>query len=346
MTTGLGAAPVAARHVARWTAIGCTVHVETRRAADLAPARDVVAQVLRDVDEVASRFRHDSDLSLVNASPGQWVRVDPLLVAAVRVALDAAERTGGLVHPLLGRSLVDLGYDRTFTELDPTVGHPLAGAPGTLGWESAVRRPPALDAWREVEVATDAVRIPADTALDLGATAKAWCTDLAVTALRDHLDLSADAFADTDAAADAEAVVSIGGDLRTCGAQPWEVGVAEHPDAAPEQMTFVELTGALATSSTQVRRWHRDGAALHHLLDPRTGAPAVGPWRTVTVAAPTCVAANTASTAAVVLGAEAVPWLRRHTAAARLVAHDGAVITVGDWPAPARTAPRADGDAR
>ena len=296
----------AGRSVARWRAIGCQVHLEVRWSADLAPARALVERVLLDVDEVASRFRADSDLARVNAAPGRLVEVDPLLVAAVRVAVEAAEATGGLVHPLMGRPLAEWGYDRTFTEIERCTD--LRGVPAP-----AV----ALDSWRAIELEDAAVRIPAGTALDLGATGKAWIVDLAVAALREELG--------------ADAVLSIGGDLRTTGSTAWTVGVAEHPDADPEEL--LEVTGALATSSTRVRRWSVDGAERHHLIDPRTGAPAGEVWRTVTVAAPTCVAANTATTAAMLLGAAAPAALAADPAvsAARLVAGDGSITRLA-WP--------------
>jgi len=81
-----------------------------------------------------------------------------------------------------------------------------------------------------------------------------------------------------------------------------------------------------------VRTWRRGGRALHHIVDPVTGEPAAPVWRTVTVAAATCVDANTAGTAAVVLGERAVPWLRSTGLPARLVALDGTVVRVGGWP--------------
>ena len=52
----------------------------------------------------------------------------------------------------------------------------------------------------------------------------------------------------------------------------------------------------------------------------------------MTVAAASCVDANTASTAAVVLGAEAIGWLAERDLPARLVAVDGSVVTVCGWP--------------
>ncbi len=71
---------------------------------------------------------------------------------------------------------------------------------------------------------------------------------------------------------------------------------------------------------------------VHHIIDPRSGAPATGPWRTATVAAPTCVAANAASTAITVGGEEARQWLIATGLPARLVAHDGSIHKVGPWP--------------
>jgi thiamine biosynthesis lipoprotein len=75
---------------------------------------------------------------------------------------------------------------------------------------------------------------------------------------------------------------------------------------------------------------------LHHILDPRTGLPAASPWRTVSVAAATCVDANTASTAAIIKGAGAAAWLADRSLPARLVTTSGAVHTVAGWPAEER----------
>jgi thiamine biosynthesis lipoprotein len=88
----------------------------------------------------------------------------------------------------------------------------------------------------------------------------------------------------------------------------------------------------MATSTTTHRRWRSGGAAVHHVLDPRTGRPVERSWRTVSVAAANCVAANTASTASLVLGAAAPAWLEERALPARLVARDGTVTVVAGWP--------------
>jgi thiamine biosynthesis lipoprotein len=56
-------------------------------------------------------------------------------------------------------------------------------------------------------------------------------------------------------------------------------------------------------------------------------------WRTAAVAAASCLDANAASTAAIVLGPDAVPWLRRNGLPALLVDETGSVTTVAGWPA-------------
>jgi len=90
--------------------------------------------------------------------------------------------------------------------------------------------------------------------------------------------------------------------------------------------------GGLATSSTTVRRWRAGGREHHHIVDPRDGQAAEEVWRTVSVAAGTCVDANTASTAAIVRGRAAVRWLESAGLPARLVARDGAVTRTAGWP--------------
>jgi thiamine biosynthesis lipoprotein len=111
--------------------------------------------------------------------------------------------------------------------------------------------------------------------------------------------------------------------------------VSEHhadPLDAPGQTILFEQ-GGLATSGVTARHWRRGGQSFHHIIDPATSLPATTPWRVVTVAASTCVEANIASTAAVILGDAAPAWLQERGLAARLVRTDGSVLYVGGWPA-------------
>jgi thiamine biosynthesis lipoprotein len=104
----------------------------------------------------------------------------------------------------------------------------------------------------------------------------------------------------------------------------------EETDHTGEVITL--YGGGLATSGIRARRWSRGGQVVHHLVDPRTGLPTGGPWQTASVLADTCLLANVASTAAIVSGKDAVRWLTERSFSARLVAGDGTVVHVGDWP--------------
>jgi thiamine biosynthesis lipoprotein len=292
-------------------ALGTTVSVLVTEPRGIPVARRAVEDELAEMDAAASRFRSDSDLTRLNGAGGRQVQVGPLLITALTVALRAAELTDGDVDPTIGRALRLSGYDRDFAEVAP-VGPTLGvhSAPAA-GWQ-AVELDPA-DGW---------VRMPAGVEVDLGATAKALAVDRAAAAA--HV------------AADCGVLVSVGGDLAMCGPPPadgWVVRVTDdHRDAGGCGQTVTVVDGGLATSSTTVRRWSRGGQNVHHIVDPRTGQPASGPWRTVSVTARSCVDANTASTAAIVRGARAVPWLGELGLPARLVADDGRVVTIGGWP--------------
>ena len=118
-------------------------------------------------------------------------------------------------------------------------------------------------------------------------------------------------------------------------ANGWHVSIDERSDREPgDARRAVRIErGGLASSSTVVRRWLRGGRRMHHVVDPWTGEPAAASWRLVSVAAPSCLLANAASTAAIVWGPEARDRLAGLGFPARLVAADGTVTVLGGWPA-------------
>jgi thiamine biosynthesis lipoprotein len=301
---------------ASFAAIGTTATVCVTEDDRLDAARAAVERQIATLDLACSRFRPDSELVAVNAAAGAPVRVGPVLEEALAAALRAAELTDGLVDPTVGRSLRLLGYDRDFAEVGARDGRRFrARIAATPGWRGI-----------RLDRAAGTVRVPAGTELDLGATAKALGADRAAAAAH--------------AAAGCGVLVSLGGDIAVAGApvaEGWAVRLdGDHgaPLDGPGPVVVVR-EGGLATSSTTVRRWRAGDAELHHVVDPRTGRSADTPWRTVTVAAGSCVDANIATTAALVLGARAERWLAERGLAARLVRLDGRVAAVGGWPAEA-----------
>jgi FAD:protein FMN transferase len=119
-----------------------------------------------------------------------------------------------------------------------------------------------------------------------------------------------------------EGWVCAGGDVATN--VPLEVGL---PGGGSVQLTH----GGLATSSVANRAWNRAGVIQHHLIDPASGRPAVTPWRDVTVAARSCLAADVAAKAALLLGVGGPAWLDARGLAGRFVAASGEVTCSDAW---------------
>lgn len=306
----------------RFAAFGGLAVAVAADASRLDGARAAVERVVADFDLACSRFRDDSELSAVNASPGRAVRISQLLLEAIDVSLRAARLTAGAVDPTVGQALIALGYDRDFELLAPS-GPEHPRSPSRLG--SSMPRLGAVPGWQNVQLDALAgtVTVPRGVTLDLGATAKALAADRAASA--------------AGAAAGCGVLVSLSGDLAIVGEPPsdgWRIRVTDDhrsDETAPGQWVALS-SGGLATSSTTVRRWPTPNGAAHHLIDPATGRSVNGAWRTVSVCAATCLDANIASTASIVRGAEAIGWLEDIGLPSRLVTQDGTVRHVAGWP--------------
>lgn len=294
-------------------AFGSLAVVAVSDPARLQPARAAVDEMVDAFDRACSRFRPDSELCRLNDGAGRAVPVSPLLLDAIKAALRAAQLTDGDVVPTVGEALVALGYDRDFASV------------GAAARPSAPVRIAPVPAWQTVQVdeAAGTVRLGRGVRLDLGATAKALAADRAAGAAFD--------------AARCGVLVSFGGDVAICGPAPdegWRIRVTDDHRAettAPGQWISLRQ-GGLATSSTSVRRWRTDAGEAHHLIDPATGVSATGHWRTVSVTAASCLDANIASTAAIIRGKRAVPWLESLGLPSRLVGADGDVRHIAGWP--------------
>jgi FAD:protein FMN transferase len=279
---------------------------------------DVLVAAVRVLDEeidrmerLASRFRQDSEVCGVFRGSGTPVVVSPEFLELLEVALRVARATGGAVDPTVGSALCQLGYDRDFAEL-------------ALGVHGDLPEPRPVPGWRSIEIdrPSRTVRTAPGTLLDLGATAKALVADRVADRVGSRLGTGV--------------LVSLGGDVAVGGVPPPEgfvVGLADVCDD-PEPASAVAITsGGLATSGITARQWCLGTHVVHHVVNPATGLPATPVWRTVSVAAGSCLDANTASTASLVKGAGAPQWLESLGLSARLVAVDGTVHRVAGWPA-------------
>ncbi|MCG2801435.1 MAG: FAD:protein FMN transferase [Cellulomonas sp.] len=224
-------------------------------------ALDRATEAVRAVATHLTRFEATSALSRANRLPDAWHRVPRELAEAVAEAERAYRHTGDLFDPRVLDVLLAWGYDRTFDEVLASPTDP-AGI-GVL--VSAVAPPAARAPWRPTVLPAaegrSLLHLGGD-AIDLGGIGKG----LAVR--RAALEL---------AGAGASVLVDAGGDEWLGGAGPdgdgWKVGVEDpHGGEQPVLVLSVSDLGC-ATSSVRRRRWDVAGRTVHHLVDPRTGAP-------------------------------------------------------------------------
>jgi thiamine biosynthesis lipoprotein len=238
---------------------------EQARAAE--EAADACMAWFDEVDARLSRFREESELSVLNRSAGHWFAASPLLFSAVTVAVQSAEASSGRFDPTLLRHIQALGYDRDFAEIAQR-------EVGPVRYEHGMP-PISLESWRDIQLDPAGRRIclPEHVRLDLGGIAKGWAADVALH--RFCLPFLG-------------ALINVGGDLRACGGpspgESWSVGIrdprrelAETSEMAPPSYvaTLTFSRGGLATSGAVRRWWLREGKRQHHLLDPWTGRPAL-----------------------------------------------------------------------
>jgi thiamine biosynthesis lipoprotein len=212
-----------------------------------------------------SRFESHSELSALNRSSGAWIHVSHPMLRMLIAAHDAWTRSGGLVNAAVLPALQAAGYTRRFAE-GPT---PRAAV--------APRPLPPLPEALEIDLPGHRARLARGCGLDLGGIAKGALADELAPRLG------------------ANALCNLGGDLRACGeglGPGWLVGL-------PNGQTVSLTAGALGTSGTTHRRW---GDGLHHLIDPRSGAPARSDVAVVSVAAPDALSAEIYAKTALLLG--------------------------------------------
>lgn len=247
-----------------------------------------VRDLFEEVEAVCSRFRPDSELSLINADASVTHPLSPLLAEVVEAAERARSDTDGLVDIGVGAAVAGWGYDRTFAEVADLDHGP--GARSVPNWQLKGRT----------------LVKSIDTRIDLGGIAKGWTCDRAV-----ERGLCR--------------VASAGGDMRSSHPEttasvldPWGNLVAKVRVGR----------GALATSSVGKRRWRVEGREVSHLMDPRSMTPVETPVVSATVVAATAVEAEAGAKAVLLLGEEGLAWAddQAWISAALAVWHDGSVF--------------------
>jgi FAD:protein FMN transferase len=238
-----------------------------------------IQQIFSEVETALSRFSMTSELSRLNQSGGMPFIASQILFTVVSAAKEAAYFTGGIYDPAILPDLLAAGYDRSFEKLTDEPDGPVYQLNSCFNWRDII-----LDAEKST------VTLPAECSLDLGGIAKGWTVDRVSEGLKNTAGFAVNAGGD----------MFVGG-KRADGAL-WTVGVADplHPVL---NLAVLELTDcAVCTSTTAKRNWRRGGIYGHHLIDPRSGKPAVSTVISATVIAATAVTAEILAKTALILG--------------------------------------------
>jgi thiamine biosynthesis lipoprotein len=283
---------------------------------------DDALQVLDVLESRWSRFRPDSEISRLNAARGSPTIVSPITFELLRRAVTESHATGGAFDPTVLPALLAAGYDRDFAQVRDAVQERDIAQEGDRVECDAPVIPPGVSAV-ELDPTVGAVCLHDGATIDLGGIAKGFAADHVATRL---LGLGASG-----------ACVNLGGDLRVVGASPsgdsWAVAVECEPGVPLQQHRgALALTeGGVATTSVRRRAWQRGGVRCHHVIDPRTGAPAISPWSSVTVLAGDATSAEIGATAALLSPdlATATAALTRRGAVGIAVDDEGAEWSIG-----------------
>ena len=273
----------------RFQAMGspCALHLYVQSRAEARRVADAAVGEVRRLEAKYSRYREESLVSAINRAAGD------------REGIEVDDETAALLD------YADTGYAESGGRFDLTAGV-LRRA-----WNFKAGRVPAqaeIDAllplvgWSQVRWERPRLVLPhAGMEVDFGGYVKEYAADRVAELCR-TLELE-------------NGLVDLGGDLAVVGphpdGRPWSVGVRNpnHPEQALAGVRL--LTGGIATSGDYERGMMVDGVRYTHVLDPRTGWPVEG-LASVSVIAPHCLVAGSASTIAMLLGSRAgARWLDR-----------------------------------
>jgi thiamine biosynthesis lipoprotein len=229
----------------------------------------------RRVEECCTRFDAKSEVMRLTSQVGVSVPVSALLYEAVQFAVAVAEESGGAFDPTVGYPMETRGFNREYR-----TGEIIRSA----------LEPGRAVSYRDVRLDPDrkAITLLSPVILDLGAVAKGLAIDMAARELQTFEDYAIDA----------------GGDLYLGGCSPdgapWSVGI-RHPRYDDQLVDSLRVSNRAVCTSGDYERLSSGEDAGHHILDPRTGVSA-NAVASVTVVAPTAMAADALATAAFVLG--------------------------------------------
>jgi FAD:protein FMN transferase len=250
-----------------------------------------------------TRFTDTSELAQLNRSAGTAFQASAELFDVVAQASAFAELTGGLFDPTILDALEAAGYDRSMDDIR---------ARGAGPWRESRS---TYQAWKAIglDEQTRTIVLPPGVRLDLGGIAKGWIAEQAARVL---------------ARSAVACAVNAGGDMFAIGIpaneSAWQVGLDDPRDTQHVLAVLDVGPGAVVTSSTTRRRWLQGDRRQHHVIDPRSGAPAESDWLSVTAIAAQATEAEVFAKALLIAGSHDGPVLAAIRPDLAFIAVDGA----------------------
>ena len=258
---------------------------------------DAVQQDILDalayLDELASTWRDDSELSALNAVLSvDWIPVSESFCELLERSLDISTITNGAFDPTVG-PLVNLwGFGPAGQVSEPPTDEEIVAAQQKVGFRLL-----------EVDCKEQRVRKNvSDLYVDLSGWAKGHAVDR-VAALLDARGMK-------------NYMVEIGGELRVRGhnrhGRNWAIGIEAPSTSERVPHAIVHVTDtSVATSGDYRNYFEHDGQRYSHTIDPRTGRPVTHDLAAVTVVNASAAFADAMATALLVLGPDDGPDLAR-----------------------------------
>jgi FAD:protein FMN transferase len=278
---------------------------ESRSETDLKRDLEDSFAVFRDMEARFSRFRPESELSILNGS--SEMRVSSEMAHIIAECVVFHDETGGIFDPSILESLESSGYAGSF-------GTESFGIPSRVGVGSHLGFGELT-----IDSGSSIVRKPSALRIDLGGIAKGYAVDKVVRMLRDrgNTDFLVDAGGD---------IYASGSDLEN-GYDFWGIDIAKPSGEAGRAALLTLRDEAVATSGMDRRRWLVEGEERHHLIDPRTGKSAATDLVSVTVLGKGVSRAEVIAKTVCILGRErGLEFATKHHAAVFLTMSDGKTV--------------------
>lgn len=251
-----------------------------------------------------SRFIDTSELSILNRQAGTRVPISIAFKQVLERTKFFSALTDGLFNPFVLPNLHRAGYTTSMT----------VNTHHSSRYDDRI-----MAKYTELEIGEDWVRIPQDTAIDLGGIGKGYLADELAAHLVQHTN---------------DYCLSLGGDIHISGKRPegsWVVDIETLPSTQHVSASYMNAKTpyGIATSGTTRSKAHK---AQAHIIDPRTGTPVESDYSTATVAAADTTTADVLASCMLISGTEFAEDMiaKGYARAVLLQEKSGSIKTLGE----------------